>query len=174
MKLRFGGADRNTHHPCNLFVLVSLDVVKYEYVPITVWQFGDRVLEGDPIDDRHLVRVGGSVYGLLRHFSIVGDLFVLNASPPEVHQHLVYGQTMKPGGKCRIAAETSGLSEKLDEDFLGQILGLRCVVCHPHRQTECTTVITLVDDLKGGQVSACSELTQSQVGCIRIKHRRGL
>ena len=41
---------------------------------------------------------------------------------------------MQPGRKCRLPAKCSDLAVELQERFLGQILGLRCVRSHPQTQ----------------------------------------
>ena len=99
MELRFRRAHGNSHHPGDLFVFVAFNIVKHEYVPVAIREFGNGILKGDPIDDPHLVRIRGTLDRLLRHLTVVRNFFILNASPAEMHQHLINGQTVKPGGE---------------------------------------------------------------------------
>src|SRR5215211_3248082 len=99
--------------------------MQYKNVTVAVRQFRDGLLQSDPINNGHLVRICSAMNGLLGHLTVVGDLFILYAAPAEVHQHLIDRQSVKPGRECGVAAETSCFSEQLYENFLREIFSFR-------------------------------------------------
>src|SRR4029077_9059421 len=106
------------------------------------------------VNDRHAVRVRRALDGLLGHLARLGSLLVLDAPAAEVHEHLIDRQAMEPGRKCRIAAKTADLAEKLDENLLREIFCFGLAAGHAKRKTVGPAVIALVDHFERSQVAA--------------------
>src|SRR5258706_544315 len=67
---------------------------------------------------------------------------------------------MQPGGESRFAAETADLAKELDENFLGQVLGLSHVTRHPQAERIYAPVVALVKLLEGFHVAFGGPLRQ--------------
>src|SRR5688500_15300060 len=104
--------------------------MEHKHVLVTSRKLIDRAFEGDLVNDRHLKRILSSRYGLLRRITFFRRLLELHIPLPEVHQHLVYGQTVQPRSKGRVTAKASDLAIKLDEYVLSKILCLVRVLQH--------------------------------------------
>src|SRR5207302_732 len=76
-----------------------------------------------------------------------------HAALAKMHQHLVHGQTMQPGRKRRLAAETPNLAKELDKDFLRQVFGLSHILGHAQAERIDATVVTLIKLLEGFHVA---------------------
>src|SRR6185436_15899628 len=100
------------------------------------------------------------MHRLFRHFAVIRYLFILDASSSEVHQDLIHGQPMQPRRESGITAKTSCFTEKLYENFLRQILCLRSVIRHAHRQAKGPSMIPLINNFESSQISISGELTQ--------------
>src|ERR1041384_5743750 len=98
-------------------MLVPFDVVQRKNRTITRWQLRNSLIQSDAIDDRHRVGILGSLHDLDRNFALFGCLLEPHAALPKMHQHLVHGQPVQPGGERRLAAEASNLAKELNEYF---------------------------------------------------------
>src|SRR5262245_5498335 len=103
---------------------MAFNIMKRENRTISRGQLRNGLVEGDAVNHRHSVRVLRAFYDL--HRSFAGLCCLLHAHPAfaEVHQHLINGQTVKPGGKSRFASKTSNFSKELYEDLLCEVFGL--------------------------------------------------
>ena len=78
----------------------SFNVMKDENAFISGRKLGDRVIKSDLIDYRHFERILRSGHYLNRSFTFFSRLLELDRSLPEVHEHLVDGQSVKLRGEC--------------------------------------------------------------------------
>lgn len=154
MELRFRGAYRNTEPSRHLFMFVTLYVVQQKYALVTLRKQCHGVLQRDPVDHLHSVRICGTGDRLLRHLAVFGHFFVLYAAAAEMHQDLIDGQPMEPRRKCGIAAETAYFTEKLYENFLRQVFSLSLAVGHSKAEGVGAPMIALIDKLESCKVPA--------------------
>ena len=94
---------------------MALNIVQRENRAIPGRQLLDRIVECDPIDNRHGVRVFRTFDDLHGSFAVVGGLLHPHAPFAKVHQHLIHGQAVQPGGERRLPAKAPNLSKQLDE-----------------------------------------------------------
>ncbi len=112
-------------------MLVSFDIVKREYCPISWRQLGDSLVQCYAIDNRHCIGIFRTLYYLNWRFTILSRLLHTNPALAEVHEHLIDCQPVEPGSKGRFTPKTSNLSKELYEDLLSEIFSLRDIPRHP-------------------------------------------
>lgn len=124
MQLRLGGPNRAAQHSGYFFVFVSFNIVKGKDHLVAGRQLNDGFVERYAIHDRHRIGILRAFDYLDRRFTIVRRLFHLDAAFAKVHQDLVDGQPVQPGGESRFTAKAANLAKELDEDFLRKVFGL--------------------------------------------------
>src|SRR5207253_11524887 len=78
----------------------------------------------------------------------------------KVHQPLVDRQTVRPGGKSRLATKAAYFAKELDENLLGEVFCFGDVLCHPQAKGIDATVVALVKLLEGLHVASGGSLRQ--------------
>lgn len=81
-----------------------------------------------------------------------------------MHEDMVDGQAMQPGGEGGFPAETADFAKELDENFLRQILCFRGIGDHPQAQAVNPTMMTFIKRLERRHVAACGGLRQVVIG----------
>ena len=76
-------------------------------------------------------------------------LLQLHTPFAEVHQDLIYGQTVEPGRKRRVAAKATNLAEQLNKGFLREVFGLGNVVSHPQTDRIDATIVSPIKLFEG-------------------------
>ena len=149
-------------------MLKSIHIVQDEHISIAVGKLGDRILQGDAVDDLHFPGICGAENGLLGHFAVVARTLILDRPPSEVHQHLIDGHSMQPGRKRGIAAKTADLLEKLDKNFLREVFGVGLAGRHSEREAISTAMIPRIDHLEGLEASFGGHSTELKVRSLCI------
>jgi len=109
---------------------MSLNIVQGEDRAVAGRQLSNGLIKRNAIDYRHGVGVFRAFNYLYRRFAVVRGLLHLDATFAEVHQDLVDGQPVQPGGKGRLTTKASYFSKELNEDFLSEVFGLRDIAGH--------------------------------------------
>jgi hypothetical protein len=167
VQLRLGSPNRAAQHPGDLFVFVSLNIVKGKNRAVAGRQLSNRFIKGYAIHYRHRIGVFSTFDYLYRRFAVIGRLFHLDASFSKVHQDLIDGQPVQPGGKGRFPTEASNFSKELDEDFLCEVFCLRDVAGHPQTERVNPAIMPLVKLLKGSHIALSRLLCQRVIGFLR-------
>jgi len=141
-------------------VFVSLNIVKGKDRAVAGRQLTNSFVERYAIHYRHRIGVFRAFDYLYRRFAIVSRLLHLDATFAKVHQDLVDGQPVQPGGKGRLTTKASNFSKELNEDFLSEVLSLRDVAGHSQTERIDPAIMTLVKLLKGRHVALRSFLRQ--------------
>ena len=141
-------------------MFVSLDIVKGKDGAVAGRQLTDCLIERDAIHDWHRIRVLRAFHNLDRGFAVVSRLFHLDAAFAEVHQDLIDGQPVQPGGKGRFTTKASNFSKELNEDLLCQVFSLRNVAGHSQTERVNPTIVSLVKLLKGCHIALSRLLSQ--------------
>lgn len=134
-------------------MLMSFDVMQRKNRAITRRQLRDGLVERNPIDDRHGVRILGAFDDLHGHLAFFRGLLEPHATLAKVHQHLINGQPMQPGREGRFAAEATHFAKELDENFLRQILGFNHVPRHAQTERVNAAIVPLIELLEGLHVA---------------------
>src|SRR4030095_17263638 len=121
--------------PSDLFVFVSLNIVKGKNRAVAGRQLTDGFVERNAIHNRHRIWVFRAFDYLNRCFTVVSSLFHLDAAFAEMHQDLIDGQPVQPGGKGRFTTKASNFSKELNEDLLCKVFRLRDISGHPHAES---------------------------------------
>src|SRR5690606_19495867 len=82
---------------------------------------------------------------------------------PEFVQTDVYGDTVQPGGKARVAPERRQGPESPDKGFLGEVAGVLAVTAVPHREAVHPALVTADQHLKGGDIAGPDAANQLAV-----------
>src|SRR6478735_1006107 len=130
-------------------MLVSFDVVQGENHFIPRWQLRNCLVECNPVDHRHRIRVLSSLNDLDWGFAVLGCLLEPDASFAEVHQDLVDRQTMQPGGERGFTTKTADFAKELDKDFLSEVFGFGYIPGHPQAERIYAAVVALVKLFEG-------------------------
>ena len=141
-------------------MFVSLNIVKGKDRAVAGRQLTNGFVEGYAIHNRHRIGVFRAFDYLYRRFAIVSSLLHLDATFAKVHQDLVDGQPVQPGGKGRFTTKAPNFSKELNEDFLSEVLSLRDVAGHSQTERIDPAIVTLVKLLKGRHVALRSFLRQ--------------
>ena len=168
MKLRLGISDRAIHDLRNLVVLVPLDIVQHEYVPVSRRQRFDRLRKPDAVDrteEPEVILPEVSLDGF-----VMGRVGFVERNNRETflshpHQHDVHHQAMQPGGKGGVAAEGRYFPKKLKKSLLCQIFSVRRVAGHAQAQGVNAPVVRRVKRLKRRLVALLRARDQLSVGC---------
>jgi hypothetical protein len=168
VQLRLGSPNRAAQHSRYLFVFVSFNIVKGKDRAVAGRQLNNRFIQGYAIHDRHRIGVFRAFDYLYRSFAVVGRLFHLDAAFAEVHQDLVDGQPVQPGGKSGLTSKTSNFSKELDEDLLCKVFRLRDVTGHSQAQRVNPAIMTLVKLLEGSHITLSGFLSQ-RVICFLLR-----
>jgi hypothetical protein len=166
VQLRLGSPNRAAQHPGDLFVFVSLNIVKGKNRAVAGRQLSNRFVESYAIHYWHRIGVFGTFDYLDRRFTVISRLFHLDASFSKVHQDLIDGQPVQPGGKGRLPTEASNFSKELDEDFLREVFCLRDVAGHPQTERVNPAIMPLVKLLKGSHIALSRLLSQRVIGFL--------
>ena len=168
VQLRLGSPNRAAQHSGYLFVFVSFNIVKGKDRAVAGRQLNNRFIQGYAIHDRHRIGVFRAFDYLYRSFAVVGRLFHLDAAFAEVHQDLVDGQPVQPGGKSGLTSKTSNFSKELDEDLLCKVFRLRDVTGHSQAERVNPAIMTLVKLLEGSHITLSGFLSQ-RVICFLLR-----
>lgn len=141
-------------------MFVSLNIVKGKDRAVAGRQLTNSFVERYAIHYRHRIGVFRAFDYLYRRFAIVSGLLHLDATFAKVHQDLVDGQPVQPGGKGRFTTKASNFSKELNEDFLSEVLSLRDVAGHSQTERIDPAIMTLIKLLKGRHVTLRSFLRQ--------------
>ncbi len=142
---------------------MSLNIVKGKDRAVAGGKLSNRFIKGDAIHNRHRIGVFGAFYYLDGSFTVVGRLLHLDASCAKVHQDLINGQTVQPGGKGRFTTKASNFSKELNEDLLCEVFRLRDVTCHSQTERINPAVMSLVKLLKGCHIALSGFLSQRKI-----------
>src|SRR6266496_709172 len=134
--------------------------MKGKHRPISGRELGNSLVQRNAVDYRHRIRVLSALHYLNWRFTILSRLLHPNSALAEMHEHLIDGETVKPGSKGRFAPKTPDFSKELNEDLLSEIFSLRHISCHPQTKGINSTIMTLVELLKSAHVSLGSSLRQ--------------
>ncbi|MDQ1636663.1 MAG: hypothetical protein QOF62_2 [Pyrinomonadaceae bacterium] len=134
-------------------MFVSFNIVKGKNRAVAGRQLGNSFIERYAVHDRHRIWVFGAFDDLYWRFTVVRCLFHLDAAFAEMHQDLIDGQTMQPGGKGRLTTKASNFSKELDEDLLCQVFGFRNVAGHSQAEGVNPAIMPLVELLESGHVA---------------------
>ena len=134
-------------------MFVSLNIVKGKDRAVAGRQLTNSFVERYAIHYRHRIGVFRAFDYLYRRFAIISCLLHLDATFAKVHQDLVDGQPVQPGGKGRLTTKASNFSKELDEDFLCQVFGFRDVAGHSQAEGVNPAIMPLVKLLKSGHVA---------------------
>ena len=134
-------------------MFVSLNIVKGKDRAVAGRQLGNGFIQRNAIHDRHRIRVFRAFDYLDRRFAIVGRLLHLDAAFAEVHQDLIDGQPVQPGGKGRLTTKASNFSKELNEDFLCEVFSLRDIAGHSQTERVNPAIMSLVKLLEGRHVA---------------------
>lgn len=168
MQLRFGSPNRAAQHPGYFFVFVSFNIVQGKDHLVAGRQLNDGLVERYAIHDRHRIGILRALDYLDRRFTIVRSLFHLDAAFAKMHQDLVDGQPVQPGGKSRLTTKATNFSKELDEDFLRKVFGLRDVTGHSQTERINSAIMPLVKLLEGPHV-ALSRFLSQRVICFLLR-----
>src|SRR5690242_9048621 len=102
-------------------MLVPFDVVQDEDAAVAGRELADGVLQGNPVDDGHAFLVFGPPNDLHGGLALFGREFRAALAAAKVHQDLIDGHAVQPGGEGGIAAKAPDLVEELDESFLREV-----------------------------------------------------
>jgi hypothetical protein len=147
-------------------VFVSLNIVKGKDRAVAGRQLSNRFVQGYTIHDRHRIRVLRALNYLDRRFAIISSLFHLDAAFAEMHQDLIDGQPVQPGGKGRLPTKASDFSKELNEDFLREVFCLRDVAGHSQTERVNPAIMPLIKLLKGHHVALSRLLSESVIGFV--------
>ncbi len=141
-------------------MFVTFDVVKRKYRSITGRELSNGFIQRYPVNYRHGIGVFRAFYYLNRRFTVLSCRFHAHTAFAEVHQNLVYRETVEPGSKSRFAPETTDFSKELNEDLLCEIFGLRNVSGHSQTERVDATIVTLVKLFESNHVAIGGFLRQ--------------
>jgi hypothetical protein len=141
-------------------MFVSFNIVKGKDRAVAGRQLTDCFIERYAIHNWHRIGVLGAFDDLNWRFAVVGRLFHLDAAFAEVHQDLINGQPVQPGGKGRLTTKASNFSKELNEDLLCQVFSLGDVAGHSQAERVDPTIMSLVKLLEGCHVALSSLLSQ--------------
>ncbi len=144
-------------------MFVSLNIVQSEDRAVARRQLTNGFVEGDAIHNRHRIGVFRAFDYLYRCLAIVRRLLHLDAALAKVHQDLIDGQPVQPGGKSRLTTKAPNFSKELDEDFLSEVFCLRDVAGHSQAERVNPAIVSLVQQLEGRHVGLSRLLRQSEV-----------
>src|SRR6266542_5574928 len=170
VQLRLGSPNRAAQHPGDLFVFVSLNIVKGKDRAVAGRQLTNSFVERYAIHYRHRIGVFRALDYLYRRFAIIRRLLHLDAAFAKVHQDLVDGQPVQPGSKGRLTTKASNFSKELNEDFLCEVFSLRDVAGHSQTQRINPAIMPLVKLLEGCHVALSRLLCE---GVVRFLRRLG-
>ena len=125
-------------------MFVSLNIVQGEDRAVAGRQLTNGLVERNTIHYRHRIGVFRAFDYLYWRFTIISGLLHLDTAFAEMHQDLVDGQPVQPGGKSRLTTKASNFSKELDEDFLSEIFSLRDVAGHPQTERINPAIVPLV------------------------------
>ena len=134
-------------------MFVSLNIVKGKNRAVAGGQLINGFVERDSIHYRHRIGVFCAFDYLYRRFTVISRLLHLDAALAEVHQDLIDGQPVQPGGKSRLTTKASNFSKELDEDFLSKVFGLRDIAGHSQAERVNPAIVPLVKLLKGCHIA---------------------
>jgi len=163
VQLRLGSPNRAAQHPGDLFVFVSFNIVKGKDRAVSGRQLSNRFIQGYAIHNRHRIRVFGALNYLYRRFAVIRGLLHLDAAFAKVHQDLIDGQPVQPGGKGRLPTKATNFSKELDEDFLCEVFCFRDVAGHSQTQRINPAIMSLVKLLEGHHVALSRLLSESVI-----------
>jgi len=163
VQLRLGSPNRAAQHPGDLFVFVSFNIVKGKDRAVSGRQLSNRFIQGYAIHDRHRIRVFGALNYLYGRFAVIRGLLHLDAAFAKMHQDLIDGQPVQPGGKGRFPTKASNFSKELDEDFLCEVFCFRDVAGHSQTQRINPAIMSLVKLLEGHHVALSRFLSESVI-----------
>ena len=141
-------------------MFVSLNIVKGKDRAVAGRQLTNSFVERYAIHYWHRIGVFRALDYLYRRFPIIRRLFHLDAAFAKVHQDLIDGQPVQPGGKGRLTTKASNFSKELDEDFLCKVFSLRDVAGHSQAQRVNPAIMPLVKLLEGGHIALSGFLCQ--------------
>jgi hypothetical protein len=144
-------------------MLVSLYIVQRENRPVAGGKLSNRLIERDPINDRHGIRILGPFDDLDRGLAVFGRVFHTHAALAKVHQNLVDRQAVQPCCEGGLAAKASYFAKELYENLLSEVFSLRNVLRHSKAEGINATVVTLVKLLEGLHVAGGGLLRQRVV-----------
>src|SRR5690349_10877911 len=123
---------------------MPFDVMQREHRSITGRELSDCLVQRDPVDYGHRVRIFRAFDDLDGCFSILGRLLHAHAAFAEVHEHLVDRQPVQPSGEGGLSTKTADFSKELYEDFLREVFSLRDVAGHTQTERIDAAIMTLV------------------------------
>ena len=132
---------------------MSLNIVKGKDRAVAGRQLTNGFVERYSIHYRHRIGVFRAFDYLYRCFAIIRGLLHLDAAFAEVHQDLIDGQPVQPGGKSRLTTKASNFSKELNEDFLSEVFSLRDVAGHSQAERVNPAIVPLVELLEGRHVA---------------------
>ena len=148
-------------------MFVSLNIVKGKDRAVAGRQLTNSFVERDAIHYRHRIGVFRALNYLYRCFAIISRLLHLDAAFAKVHQDLVDGQPVQPGGKGRLTTKASNFSKELNEDLLCKVFSLRDVTGHSQTERVNPAVMPLVKLLKGCHIALSRFLSQRVIRFLR-------
>lgn len=160
MQLGLGSPNRAAQHPGDLFVFVSFNIVKGKNRAVARRQLSNGFVERYAIHYRHRIGVLGALDYLDRRFTVIRRLLHLDAALAKVHQDLIDGQSVQPGGKGRLTTKASNFSKELNEDFLCEVFSLRDIAGHSQTQRVNPAIMPLVKLLEGCHIALGGVLRQ--------------
>src|SRR5436190_5486954 len=99
--------------------------MKRKYRSISRRQLGDGLIQCDPVNNGHRIRIFRAFYDLNWSFAIFSRGLHADSPFSEVHENLIDREPMEPGSKSGLAPKTPNLSKELDENLLSKIFSFR-------------------------------------------------
>ena len=81
-------------------MLVAFNVMQHKHCSISRWQLLESIIQGNAIHNGHCIRVLRASDNLYWCVAFFGCPFEFHTSFSEMHQTLIYSQSMKPGREC--------------------------------------------------------------------------
>jgi hypothetical protein len=159
MQLGLGGAGCQSKHLGNLFVTISLDIVKHEHFPCAVRQSLHSGLEVH----RHF-RSGPAGRDHVQGRVAVEVTLSPGAEGLPARQNHVDGKPVKPGAEGRLTPKGPQLLPGSNEDVLGYLVGV-IIVEHAADQPIHLGHVSSVEPLERAGITTGG---QGRVHCVRI------
>src|SRR5215469_1321325 len=132
VQLRFGVAYGAMQDLCDLSMTIAIKLVQLKNCSISEGECFESTFECYPVErvlqafvmaakfTSFRPRISGTIKGRLESCSF-----------PKVHEGSIDGNSVQPSRERGLPSKRAQLTKRLDECFLGQVVGVGGIVCHP-------------------------------------------
>jgi hypothetical protein len=161
--LRLRRSFGDTQHVRDLAMLQPFHVVQDERRAASLGELRQGALEIDAINRTIPQPVSKAIRDYGRVIESVGQLTGPRRPATDVIQNLVRRKPVEPRSKRRFPSEAIQFAVGRQEDLLQQVLGVRRIAEHPHRQTENAPRVGPVQLLERPQVPLTTPLDEREI-----------